>query len=132
MSLSFQDQYTTTFAGIYKGFHFLARGARYRVDVIEDPNRVVVSVDAINSELRGELRKLNWLGVTHLYFTFDPDRNVVMLERHGLIAHMHISLGCAAAIETPPKEPSVDQEDALGGDKEVDDFLFELIKLLLS
>ncbi|KAF4667712.1 hypothetical protein FOL47_003422 [Perkinsus chesapeaki] len=104
MSLSFKDQYTVTFAAVYRDTHLLARGARY--DVIEESGQVVISVDAVNSDLNGELRKMDWHGMTRLNFIFDPVQNVVMLEDRGLIAHMYIGLECAAAIESPPAKPS--------------------------
>ncbi|KAF4679331.1 hypothetical protein FOZ60_015200 [Perkinsus olseni] len=129
MSLSFKDQHTTSLAALYEGTHLLARGARY--DVIEECDRVVISVDVINSALNDELRKINWLGFTRLNFTFDPDRNVVMLERHGLIAHMYSSLGCAAAVEAPPKEAAGNQG---GSRREIPqaagDLVRDLVKLL--
>ncbi|KAF4660075.1 hypothetical protein FOZ61_004264 [Perkinsus olseni] len=130
MSLSFKDQHTTTLAALYKGAHLLAGGARY--DVIEESDRVVISVDVINSALNDVLREINWLGFSRLNFTFDPDRNVVMLETRGLIAHMYSSLGCAAAIEAPPKEPSDDEGGSDLGPQGAGDFIHNLAEQLLG
>ncbi|KAF4664984.1 hypothetical protein FOL47_004852 [Perkinsus chesapeaki] len=135
MSLRFENQYVVTFAAVYRDTHILARRARY--DVIKENGQVIISVDAVNSDLNEELLKMDWQGITRLDFIFDPVRNIVMLEKHGLIGHMFIGFDCAAAIEAPPAEPhggggggySTDDDDD-DGDADLTEFFVELLRLL--